>query len=82
MPFAPGTEPHDHTHEPPIPGGEPHMPVPSHTDISIATVESAEAFISPKPDGEAEGEQELSDELQDASRKANPEGSTLAAMEK
>lgn len=45
---------------------EPHQPVPSHVDISLPVVESAENFISPKPDGEAESEAEFEKNLEAA----------------
>jgi len=54
--------------------GTPKLPREApHVEVPISIVESAEAFVSPKPDGEAESETEFGEKLQAAARKANAE---------
>jgi len=67
MELTPGLEP------------EPHQPKPPEVDVSLSIVESAEAMISPKPDGEKISEEKFSEELKKASA---PGDETLRAMEK
>lgn len=57
-------------------------PKPPEMDVSLQAVESAEAFVSGSPNGEAESEAEFSKTLETASEKANPGDLTLEAMKK
>ena len=59
MELTPGLEP------------EPHQPKPPEVDVSLSIVESAEALISPKPDGEAESEEKFTKELEKAGTPGN-----------
>lgn len=62
-----------------IPPINPPAPKPPEVDVSLSIVESAERMISPKPDGEAESEKKLTEELEKAGAPGNE---TLRAMEK
>ena len=64
-----------------IPPINPPQPKPPEVDVSLSIVESAERMISPKPDGEAESEAELSKELDNLTPE-EPGNETLRAMEK